>query len=148
MSAPESQAYVTLKGCCECRACAFCIYIARDLGQEPMSEVINLDVIECHCPACRKHSAAAYVAWIPARDGHAKASCAVERSARLMWVAGRAPKKVKATCSGHEGAVNKIVCPECFSIMALEPLDSSGIVEANLGCVILYDYFDQCAARE
>ena len=90
---------------------------------------------------------------LPAKGASAPApvevkSAASKKTKTVAIKAKAAPKKVKATCSGHEGAVNKIVCPECFSILALEPLDSSGIVEANLGCVILYDYFDQCAARE
>ena len=115
-----------LKGRCECRACAF---------QIAAGDARRLDVVECHCPSCRKHAGAAFAVWLPAGLVDAPAATAGAWP-RLTWVGERTPARIRASCSGHDGlAVDKHVCPACFSILALEPLDGSGAIEANLGCV-------------
>ena len=85
---------VTLSGCCECRVCTFLVTVP---------DAQRVPIVECHCPSCRKHAAAALTTWLPAMPQ------------ALSWL-GKAPKKVRTICTGHGGAVTKVVCPDCFSV--------------------------------
>ena len=51
------------------------------------------------------------------------------------------PKRIRAQCASHSDGVDKLVCPDCFSILALEPVGGT-ITEANLGCIDDGDYSD------
>jgi len=85
---------LTLSGCCECRVCTFSVTVP---------DAQRVPIVDCHCPSCRKHAAAALTTWLPAMPQ------------ALSWL-GKAPKKVRTICTGHGGAVTKVVCPDCFSV--------------------------------
>ena len=108
-----------LHGCCECRACTFQVAL-------PAETVTRID---CHCPACRKHAAAAFVAWLPAP----RRALTWGTSGDCEWRPSACePARVRATCAGHRGAVDKRVCPQCDSVMALEPVGGED-VEVAIG---------------
>lgn len=66
----------------------------------------------------------------------------------MTWE-GRAPTRIRAACAGYDGPVDKLVCPDCFSILALEAMDGDGapLAEANLACISDGDYKDFKAGR-
>ena len=118
---------VELTGCCECRACVFSV---------ALPDVAHVKIVDCHCSLCRKHSAAAFVTWMQACPG------------AVTWGVGASkPARFEAQCAGYLCPVKKLVCPQCYSVLAMEPADGT-TVEVSLSCVDDGCYTDLKAGRK
>lgn len=95
----SAQPPASLSGRCLCGGNVFRLW--------PQLSIKPLHIEDCHCQECRKHSGAAFASWVRV-DG------------QIQWKGEAGLKRVKARCCGRQGALRRILCSVCLSMMAME----------------------------
>lgn len=114
LEAPRGPA--PLRARCQCGQCAFAVQAAGLEGNPPV-------LARCYCEPCRRYHVSAFGAYV-----------AVDREA--IPRPGRLVRAYEHTCDAC-GAVERLFCGRCFSVLATVPLEEAwaGRALLALGCV-------------